>query len=533
MAMAIMVLLALLHNNIRFFMKNHLRILCLLFSFKTIAQTPTPPVITATYPCSTNASTVVSKIWDKRFGGSYAEELTAVLSTSDGGYLLGGWSESGLEGDKSQATQGYSDYWVVKINSSGVKVWDKRFGGVGSEILQTIVPTNDGGYLLAGYSDSGASGDRTDATRGSWDYWVVKIDDTGTKLWDKRCGGTSQDLLYSAIATPDGGFLLGGSSAKATNTLTTFPDGDKSQATQGYTDYWVIKINSTGTKEWDKRFGGTLSDELKSLAITSDGGYLLGGYSESETGGDKTQASQGSNDYWLVKINATGTKLWDYRFGGTDSDILLDMVANTDGSFVLMGLSHSGISGNRTQTSQGTADYWLVKINSAGTKQWDYRFGGTNSDIANSIKSQSDGGYIIAGTSQSALNGDKTEASQGFADYWIVKIDDNGTKSWDKRFGGSLYEDLKKIIINADGSVLLTGLSYSDISGDKSETSQGNGDFWALKAVAACTAVAYQSEYICPNTALTLTASNCAGTVNWSNGIIGSSITILPTLSTI
>jgi arylsulfatase B len=504
-------------------------IFCHLIVTRLLAQIPSPPTISGALTCPTNSS--ISKTWDKRFGGSLLEELTTVLATPDGGYLLGGLSESGFEGDKSQASQGYTDYWVIKINATGNKVWDKRFGGTGTDVLTSMVVTSDGNYLIGGYSDSGTGGDRTDATRGSWDYWILKIDDSGNKLWDKRFGGTSQDMLYSIISTTDGGFLLGGSSGKATNTLTVFPDGDKSQAPQGYTDFWVIKISSSGVKEWDKRFGGTNVEELKSLSKTGDGGYLLAGYSESGISGDKSEASYGSNDYWVVKINSTGTKQWDYSFGGTDSDVLNEVITTTDGSFILSGLSHSGISGNKTQASQGAADFWVLKLNSNGIKQWDYRYGGTGADLAFSIQTTSDNGFIIGGKSESENNGDKTEATQGYTDFWMLKLDANGLKSYDKRFGGTAFESIQKMIFNADGTIILGGNSDSGITGDKSETTQGNGDYWIMKAASNCLTTAYSNEYVCPSTSILLTASNCLGSIIWSNGSTTSSIVVSPTLT--
>jgi hypothetical protein len=190
----------------------------------------------------------------------------------------------------------------VKISSSGTKQWDKRFGGSGNDDLRTLHQLPGGEYILIGNSQSGISGDRTQASQGAFDYWVVKINSTGTKVWDKRFGGSGDDFVEASILNSDGSLLLGGRSASGLS-------GDKSQASQGSRDFWVIKINSSGTKVWDKRFGGTGNDDAYSLVATSDGGYLLGGLSTSGLGGDKSQRFLGSKDQ-LNRYQAMGQTLW-------------------------------------------------------------------------------------------------------------------------------------------------------------------------------------------------------------------------------
>jgi hypothetical protein len=255
-----------------------------------------------------NAATPVTRgvqvlpgTWDKRFGGSESDNVQDVIATADGGYLLAGYSTSPADGDKSEAGRGAYDYWAVKINASGAKVWDKRFGGSTSDYCQSVTATTDGGYLLAGYSDSSANGDKSEAGRGSYDYWAVKINASGTKVWDKRFGGSSTDVCRSVIATSDGGYLLVGQSSSPA-------DGDKSEDTRGSYDYWAVKINASGAKVWDKRFGGTSADYCYSAIATAGGGYLLAGQSSSPADGDKSEGTRGSNDYWAVKIDADGSK---------------------------------------------------------------------------------------------------------------------------------------------------------------------------------------------------------------------------------
>jgi len=413
-------------------------------------------------------------IWDKTLGGTGSEYVQVVVQTSDGGYLCGGYSNSGISGDKSQASQGISDYWVVKVSSTGAKEWDKTFGGTGTDQLYSLQQTTDGGYILGGLSESGISGDKTEALKGSVDYWVVKISSDGVKEWDKGFGGTGPDYLQTLRQTSDGGYMLAGISQSGIG-------GDKTQASKGNSDYWVVKISNTGTKEWDKTFGGNSADILLLLQQTTDGGYMLGGYSQSGLSGDKTQASKGGlNDYWIVKISSEGIKEWDMTFGGDGYDQLYSFQQTSDGGYLLGGYSNSGISGDKTEAPKGGFDIWVVKISSSGTIEWDKTIGGSGSEHFYASVQTSDDGYILAGSSTSGISGDKTEASKGSNDYWLVKISGTGVKDWDKSFGGSGSDQLYSFQKTSDGGYILAGLSDSGISGDKTEASQGSYDYWMV-----------------------------------------------------
>ena len=189
------------------------------------------------------------KQWDARFGGTGNDKLTVFQQTSDDGFILAGVSSSGVNGDKTQPAWNNSfDYWIVKTDASGNYQWDKRFGGTKNEILKSVYQTRDKGFLLGGYSNSGINGDKTQANwdtnsvsmNPSYDYWIVKIDSLGNKLWDKRFGGIYDDKFSCLIPAGDGGFLLGGFSGSGIS-------GDKTQASWGSTDYWIVKIDSLHT----------------------------------------------------------------------------------------------------------------------------------------------------------------------------------------------------------------------------------------------------------------------------------------------
>ena len=438
------------------------------------------------------AQTPPIKAWDSTIGGIGHDELRSIHQTSDGGYILGGFSESNLSGDKSQGSKGSWDCWIVKSDAAGAKVWDKTVGGSNSDQLYSLQPTKDGGYILGAYSSSGISGDKSQAAKGANDYWVVKLDANGNKLWDRSYGAAGDDILFSIKQTTDGGYILGGQSDSNIG-------GDKSQASRGYSDYWFVKIDSVGNKEWDKTYGGNGGDWPWSLQQTSDGGYIMGGQSNSGISGDKSQASSGPYDYWVVKLDAAGNKMWDKTYGGIRYDIRPALQQTSDGGYILGGWSNSGLGGDVSQPSKGLDDYWVVKIDANGNKLWDKIFGGASHDDLFSLEETPDKGFILGGYSNSGISGDKTEALKGYLDYWIVKVDSSGNKLWDKAYGGDLTDNLFSLQQTTDGGFVLGGRSNSTLSGDKSQLSKGTWDYWVVKLSPDCAALSAQLSGACQN----------------------------------
>ena len=268
-----------------------------------------------------------AKMWDKTFGGNGVENMASIQQTSDGGFILGGYSTSGISGDKSQASVGTVDFWVIKLDVIGNKIWDKTFGGSANDPLYSIQQTSDGGFILGGISLSGVGGDKSQPNKGNADYWIVKIDANGNKLWDKTYGGSGNDYFRYIRQTSDGGYILCGNSESGIS-------GDKSQNSLGGFDYWLLKLDGNGNKVWDKTIGGSGSEEFHQLQQTSDGGYILGGGSTSGVSGHKSQTSFGGYDFWIIKLNGSGNKVWDKTLGGNGSDILQSLQQTTDGGYI-------------------------------------------------------------------------------------------------------------------------------------------------------------------------------------------------------
>lgn len=480
----------------------------------TVNAVPEAPSIAAEYCSGPKLDS------DKLFGGTLADSLRDMLVTSTNQYLFAGSSLSANNGDKSENSRGANDFWVVKTDSTFQKIWDKRFGGTGEDFLTSITQTSNNEYLLAGSSLSGLNGDKSQASQGGLDYWLVKTNSSGTKIWDKRFGGTASDSLQKVLQSGARTWLLGSSNSGI--------GGDKSQASLGQKDYWVIKIDNNGQKILDKTIGGTSQDELAAALVSLNGQLVLVGKSLSGIGGHKTQDSRGASDFWVVKLDSNGTKIWDKRFGGTAQDIPTSVVTSADGGFVIGGYSASALNGDKSEASRGGFDYWVVKIDSAGTKIWDKRFGGSGNDYLSSIAVASDGGFVLTGSSDSPISGDKSQGSKGLTDYWLVKIDANGTKIWDIALGGSGNDNAYTIVTTKENDFVVGGASASSLSGDKSEASKGLSDFWLLK-IKDCHA---STGSICEGMSLKLVSNGCNGVVNWSVGGTGLTKIVTPNTNT-
>ena len=420
------------------------------------------------------------KVWDYRYGGLDAEYLSCFMQTTDGGYMLGGFTPSDSGGDKTQSNWGGSnDFWIVKTDPQGIMRWNKDFGGSGLDALFDVKQTRDGGYIIGGYSDSGISGNKTQATQGSLDYWIIKLDSLGNQQWDKDFGGTGNDLLFSLQQTTDNGYILGGFSNSGIG-------GDKTQNVWGINDYWIVKTDSLGNFEWDADFGGTGDEWFSVIRQVADGGYIIGGYSDSGISGDKTEDTKGFRDYWIVKIDSSGNKLWDKDFGGTFLDMLVDIRQTTDGGYILGGNSYSDAGGDKTEPlvgGNGDQDYWIVKTDSLGIKQWDRDFGGTGvEDEFNNLTLTSDGGYLIGCTSYSPASGTKTENNFGQEQAWIIKVDSLGNPQWDKTIFTNEHDESGFALQASDGCYVIANATMAGVAGYKTQPAwNGLHDYWIVK----------------------------------------------------
>ncbi len=399
--------------------------------------------------------------WQKSLGGTSSETASSIQQTSDGGYIMAGFTLSN-NGDVT-GYHGGGDCWVVKLNNSGEIQWQNAFGGSSTESAFSVQQTIDNGYIFAGRTYS-HDGDVT-ANHGEWDYWIVKLNSAGHLEWQKTLGGSLDDMAYSIQQTSDGGFVVAGFSMSM--------DGDVSGAL-GDADYWIVKLNNTGSIEWEKSLGGTNGGESAySIRQTNDGGYIVVGETQS-TDGDITY-NHGNDDCWVVKLNSNGAIEWQRTLGGFASDRGWGIQQTSDSGYVL--ISYAGSPDGDITGWHGLYDYWVVKLSEVGDIQWQKALGGSDDDFGRSICQTNDGGYVVAGTTRST-DGDVL-LNDGYQDVWAIKLNSIGEQQWQKTLGGSNAEVANAIVLTSDGGYIIVGESYSndgDVSGN-----HGGKDFWIVK----------------------------------------------------
>jgi hypothetical protein len=412
-------------------------------------------------------------------GGSAADYFSSMCATRDGGLIAGGTSYSNKSFDKSQNIRSNGDYWVVKMDNHGKIQWDKTIGGIDNDNFSSVIQTSDGGYALIGTSLSNTSVEKSEDSRGSSDYWLVKLDSLGNIQWDKTIGGKGSEYIDNMVQTGDSGYILAGSSNSNIS-------AEKTEDSKGGFDYWIVKLNKNGKEVWDKTIGGSNDDWCSPLALTNDGGVIVGGFSYSNISGDKSENSRGGADYWVVKLDSKGKLQWDKTVGGSVDDYCHGVLQTDDGGYILAGSSLSDISGDKTEYDRGGADYWAVKLDKNRNIQWQKTIGGSSDDwVSNHAVIQTKtGGYMLVGGSFSTASGDKTEYSRGGADYWVVNLSHDGKLLWDKTIGSGSDDWGDAVAEPVKNKFLIGGFSGDTSafgSGDKKGFSPGFGDYWIVE----------------------------------------------------
>ena len=441
-------------------------------------------------------------IWEKSYGGTHADYLFDAQPTADYGFILAGSSLSDKTGNKTDDNHGDLDFWIWKMKENGELDWQKSFGGSGFDFLQSIKNTRDGGFILAGTSNSSKSFQKKDNCKGLSDFWVIKLNAAGDEQWQRTIGGSGQDELVCAFQTKDGGYILGGSSSSNPNSISDSKLNEDSFATDIYSksekcrgsmDYWIVKLDKEGIIQWQKTYGGQYSDVLRSMEQTSDNGYILAGYSNSPVSGDKTEQNKGVGDYWILKINDVGAIQWQKTYGGDGDDQPYVIHQTKDEGYIVGGNSNStnaltaegGIVGNGT-------DYWILRIDREGTVVWSKTYDFGKVDILTSLVENDNKTYLIGGharNSRPKSNGGSlvskavglvAKEKDGINDYIAIKINDEGEEIWNKSVGSGGEDILRKLIETRDGGYLMAGTSNSGSSKDKN-SNIGSNDFWVVK----------------------------------------------------
>jgi TfoX/Sxy family transcriptional regulator of competence genes len=343
--------------------------------------------------------------WKRMFGGSIDEWGHSISTTTDGGFVLTGWTTSN-DGDFKEMNKGYKDFFVIKLDSIGDVQWKKMFGGSYSEEGHSITTTTDGGYVLTGRTTSN-DGDFRGMDKGDNDTFVIKLDSIGDIQWKKVFGGSGIDQGYSITTSTYGGFVLTG--------LTTSNDGDFRGMNKGSGDTFVVQLDSIGDIQWKKVFGGSGYDQGYSIATTPDGGFVLTGKTSSNDG-DFIGMNKGGNDIFIIKLGSRGDVQWKKMFGGRDYEEGHSITTTSDGGYVLTGYTYS---------DRGDNVVFAIKLDSSGDIQWKNIFGESDVEGAGTITTTPDGGHVLTGWTGST-DGVFNGMNKGRVDIFIIKLDSKG-----------------------------------------------------------------------------------------------------------
>lgn len=410
-------------------------------------------------------------IWSKSYGGSEYEQAKHIQLTNDGGFILIGVTPS-----NDFDVTGYHDFddiWIVELNSQGTLEWERCYGGSSYDESGNIRQTSDNGYIFCG-STSSSDGDVI-GDHSTSDAWLVKIDSLGIIQWQKYYGGSQGELFNDILTIPNGYILIGGTDSN---------DGDIS-FNHGIGDAWIVSVDDTGKIIWEKTYGGSNVDVAIAATLTSNGINVAADTYSSD--GDLLNANYHDEfDYWVLKLDTFGSIEWSRCFGGSVNDYVQSISKLIDGGYVVGGYTYS-IDGD-VAGKHGLRDYWVIKINSAGNLEWQKCLGGTKEDLCHSVIGLDDNGIIAAGTSLST-DGDVSFIHDANGDAWIVKLDSSGNLVWEYSYGGTKGDFADELIQIEDGSYVFCGGSFSsddDLSGN---INHGGSDYWIAK-VSPSTAIA-------------------------------------------
>ena len=375
-----------------------------------------------------------SEEWNRTYGGKSDDSVYSVSQTHDGGYIIVGQYNNFVKKGKIKKTFSINDYydgWIINVDAKGNPQWNKKLGKqMMIDWFTSLQETDDGGYILSGVSNSNDKGEDIDA-------WVVKTDINGIQKVSKTFGGKNDDKANSILKTSDGGYIIIGGNSLQKNVY----DG-----TNNY-DAWIFKIDNNLNEQWSNTFGG--NDEAKAVQETSDGGYLL-------TGTTLKTEDRGTDAY-LIKVDAKGNLQWKQTFGGKYDDSSSSLLKTTDGGFIFAGNTHS------KPTGKSDADAWLVKVDASGMELWSKTYGGQKDDVVTSIQNTTDGGFVLAGYTESLGN----------LDALLIKTDSNGDKVWSKTFGGDNNDLVFSVQQTSSGAFILAGQTSS--------YGNGSADAWLIK----------------------------------------------------
>uniref|UniRef100_A0A7C3RML4 Lipoprotein n=1 Tax=Dictyoglomus thermophilum TaxID=14 RepID=A0A7C3RML4_DICTH len=343
-------------------------------------------------------------IWQKTYGRSDDDFAYSIQQTENGGFIVVGGTRS--------LGAGSSDVYILKLSEEGEKEWEKTYGGLNYEEAHIVQKTYDGGYIVAGYANR---------------IYVIKLDSNGEKEWERSFGDNWHDEAFYIHQTKDWGYIIVGFKY--------------SYETQNGSVY-LIKIDRNGNKEWEKSYSDNLDTIAYSMCEASDGGYIIVG---------RTLLLGNGWDIYVLKVDDKGNKIWSKNIGRSGDDEAYSVQGMDDGGYL--------VAGATTSLGLGNYDAYFLKINPYGEKVWEKAYGGTQIDKIYSLQKTIEGNYIAVGETNSF--------GAGGSDVYILKIDKNGDKLWEKFYGGSGNDIAYSIQQTNDGGYIVAGYTYSFGKGGK------------------------------------------------------------------
>ncbi|MAE00457.1 MAG: hypothetical protein CMK53_07450 [Proteobacteria bacterium] len=389
----------------------------------------------------------------KQLGTSSCDGAKGVATDSSGNFYVAGYTYGGLDGNMNS---GESDLFVVKYDASGTKQWTKQLGTSSHDFAFGVATGSSGNVYLAGYTSGGLDGNSNSGNR---DLFVLKYDSSGTKQWTKQLG-TSDYEEASGVATDSSGNVYVAGYTRG---------GLDGNSNSGNKDFFVIKYNSSGTKQWTKQLGTSSSDSASGVATDSSGNFYVAG---STSGGLDGNTNSGSSDLFVLKYDSSGTKQWTKQLGTSSSDSASGVATDSSGNVYVAGSTEGGLDGN---SSAGSWDLFVVKYDSDGNKQWTQQLGTSSHDFAYGFATDSSGNVYVAGMTYGGLDGN---SNSGEIDLFIVKYNSSGTKQWTKQLGSSSEDSASGVATDSSGNFYVAGYTYGGLDGN---SNSGCNDLFVVK----------------------------------------------------
>jgi uncharacterized delta-60 repeat protein len=390
----------------------------------------------------------------KQLGTSSDDWVSGVTTDSSGNIYVIGYTEGELDGNTNS---GGKDIILVKYNSSGTKEWTKQLGTDSLDIGRSVTTDSSGNIYLTGHTKGELDGN---TSSGYNDIFLIKFNSSGTKQWTKQLGTRSTEFGRGVTTDSSGNIYVTGGTFGVLDGYTNSGDWD----------IFLIKFNSSGTKQWTKQLGTSSYEPGDGVTTDSSGNIYVTGYTE---GGLDGNTHFGKKDIFLVKYNSSGTKQWTKQLGTPSNDYGKGVTTDSSGDIYVTGFTELGLDGN---TSSRNTDIFLIKFNSSGTKQWTKQLGTSSGDSSGSgVTTDSSDNIYVTGKTIGGLDGN---ISSGDYDIFLVKYTSSGTKQWTKQLGTSSYDSGKGVTTDSSGNIYVTGYTEGGLDGN---THFGEGDIFLIK----------------------------------------------------